>query len=50
MNFLPGWERRKNELREELEAHLRIAIEERVARGENPEGARAAALRESRAP
>jgi predicted permease len=46
MNFLPGWERRKNELREELEAHLRIAIEERVARGENPEGARAAALRE----
>jgi predicted permease len=34
-------------LREELETHLRIAIEERVARGENPDEARAAALRET---
>ncbi|WP_058187531.1 ADOP family duplicated permease [Terracidiphilus gabretensis] len=40
------WERRKNDLREELETHLRIAIEERIARGESPEAARAAAMRE----
>jgi len=41
-----GWERRRDELREELEAHLRMAIEDRVARGENPDGARAGAMRE----
>ncbi len=41
-----SWENRKSELNEELEAHLRFAVEERVARGESPEGARAAALRE----
>jgi len=41
-----GWERRKDDLREELETHLRLAIEERVARGESPEEARVSALRE----
>lgn len=41
-----NWDRRKRELNEELETHLRFAIEERVARGESPEEARAAALRE----
>jgi putative ABC transport system permease protein len=46
MRLWPSWERRKDELREELEAHLRMAVEERVARGEDPEKARAAALRE----
>ncbi len=46
MKFWPAWERRKDELREELGAHLRIAVEERVARGESYEEARAAATRE----
>jgi predicted permease len=41
-----AWERKKDELSAELEAHLRMAVEERVARGEDPEDARAAALRE----
>src|SRR6202789_2500653 len=41
-----GWERRKNDLHAELEAHLRIAMEERIARGESPEAALAAAMRE----
>lgn len=40
------WERRKDDLNAELEAHLRLAIEDRVAHGEDPENARAAALRE----
>ncbi|MFC5861572.1 ADOP family duplicated permease [Acidicapsa dinghuensis] len=40
------WQRRKEDLCEELEAHLRLAIADRVARGENPEEARAAALKE----
>jgi predicted permease len=40
------WERRKDDLSEELEAHLRMAIEDRVARGETPEVARAEAMRE----
>ncbi|HEY1803550.1 MAG TPA: ABC transporter permease [Terracidiphilus sp.] len=40
------WERAKESLSEELEAHLRMAIAERVARGEAPAEARAAALRE----
>ena len=44
MHFRFGWERRKSELHEELEAHLRIAVEERTARGESQEEARAAAL------
>jgi predicted permease len=41
-----GWERRKDDLSEELEAHLRMAVEDRVARGETPEQARAEAMRE----
>ena len=41
-----SWERRKDDLREELETHVRLAVEERVERGESPEEARAAALRE----
>jgi predicted permease len=41
-----AWERRKDELAEELEAHLKLAIADRVARGESPEAARAAAVRE----
>jgi hypothetical protein len=41
------WRRRKNrELDEEIEAHLRMAIRDRVERGESPEAARLAALRE----
>jgi predicted permease len=46
MKFKPEWEQRKVDLREELEAHLRMAVEERVARGESPQEARAAAVRE----
>ena len=41
-----GWERHKNELYEELATHLRLDIEERIARGEHPDEARAAATRE----
>lgn len=41
-----GWNGRKQELADELEAHLRMAAEERMARGENPDEARAAALKE----
>ncbi len=41
-----GWERRKDDLSEELEAHLRMAVEDRVGRGESPERARAEAMRE----
>ena len=41
-----AWERRKRDLNEELEAHLRLAIEDRVSRGENPAAARTAALQE----
>lgn len=40
------WGRRKDDLAEELEAHLRMAIEDRITGGETPEEARAAALRE----
>ncbi|MFP5237491.1 MAG: ADOP family duplicated permease [Acidobacteriota bacterium] len=40
------WDRRKDDLAEELEAHLQMAVAERVARGESPEEARAAAMRE----
>ena len=46
MKFWSGWEKRKDDLHEELEAHLSIAVEERVANGESPEEARIAALRE----
>lgn len=45
MMHLP-WDRAKQELREELESHLKMAIADRVARGEDPAEARAAALRE----
>ena len=41
-----GWDRAKESLSEELEFHLKMAIAERVARGEDPAQARAAALRE----
>ena len=41
-----GWERHKKDLYEELAAHLRLDIEERIARGEHPDEARAAAVRE----
>lgn len=40
------WERAKESLSEELESHLKMAISERIARGEDPAQARAAALRE----
>jgi predicted permease len=46
MRFNFGWERRRDDLSEELQAHLRMAIEDRIARGEAPEKARAAAMRE----
>ena len=38
--------RRKTELAEELESHLRMAVADRVARGESPEEARQSVLRE----
>jgi predicted permease len=41
-----GFQRRKRELQEELDAHLQMAIADRVARGETPETARQAAARE----
>jgi predicted permease len=40
------WDRAKESLDEELEAHLKMGIAERVARGDDPALARAAALRE----
>lgn len=40
------WDRAKESLSEELESHLKMAVAERVARGEDPVQARAAALRE----
>ena len=41
-----GWDRHKSELYEELAAHLRLDVEERISRGEDPDQARAAAVRE----
>ena len=41
-----GFQRRKRELQEEIDAHLQMAIADRVARGETPELARRAAARE----
>jgi predicted permease len=41
-----GFQRRKRELQEEIDAHLQMAIEDRVARGETAETARQAAARE----
>jgi len=43
---LRGWRRRDEELDEELRSHLRMAVRDRVDRGESPEEAEAAALRE----
>jgi predicted permease len=40
------WERAKESLSEELESHLRMAIAERIARGEDPAHARVAVLHE----
>jgi len=40
------WDHSKEDLSEELESHLGMAIADRIASGENPEEARAAALRE----
>jgi putative ABC transport system permease protein len=40
------WDRAKEDLSEELESHLKMAISERVARGEDPAQAQAVALRE----
>jgi putative ABC transport system permease protein len=41
-----SWERRKQELSEELQTHLRMAIEDRVTRGETPDQAHSAAIKE----
>src|SRR6201993_2681968 len=41
-----GFQRRKRELQEEIDAHLQMAIADRVARGETVERARQAAARE----
>jgi len=48
MNWFPsfGFQRRKRELQEEIEAHLQMAIADRVARGETARAARQAAARE----
>jgi predicted permease len=48
MKWLPsfGFQRRKRELQEEIDAHLQMAIADRVARGETAETARQAAERE----
>lgn len=40
------YESRKRDLGAELDAHLRMAVADRMARGETPEEARAAALRD----
>ena len=40
------WDRASQSLSEELKSHLKMAIAERVARGEDPPEARAAAMRE----
>src|SRR6266567_4324212 len=48
MKWLPsfGFQRSKRELQEEIDAHLQMAIADRVARGETAETARQAAARE----
>ncbi len=48
MTWFPGFgfQRRKRELQEEIDAHLQMAIADRVARGETAEAARQAAARE----
>ncbi len=40
------FDRRRSELRDEIQAHLQMAIQDRRDRGESPEDARAGALRE----
>jgi len=42
MKWFPsfGFQRRKRELQEEIDAHLQMAIADRVARGETAESAR----------
>src|SRR5579862_4721527 len=48
MKWFPsfGFQRRNRELQEEIDAHLQMAIADRVARGETEETARQAAMRE----
>src|SRR5215468_1395428 len=48
MKWFPsfGFQRRNRELKEEIDAHLQMAIADRVARGETEETARQAAARE----
>src|SRR5690348_18475251 len=48
MKWFPsfGFQRRKRELQEELDAHLQMAIADRVARGQSPSEAKTSALRE----
>src|SRR5690348_12539331 len=48
MKWFPsfGFQRRKRELQEEIDAHLQMAMADRVARGETAEAARQAAARE----
>src|SRR6202021_4176279 len=48
MKWFPsfGFQRRKRELQEEIDAHMQMAIADRVARGETAETARQAAARE----
>jgi predicted permease len=48
MKWVPsfGFQRRKRELQDEIDAHLQMAIADRVARGESAESARQAAERE----
>ena len=41
-----GFLRRKSDLAEEMESHLKMAIADRVARGQSPDDARAAAMHE----
>ncbi|WP_348261645.1 ABC transporter permease [Telmatobacter sp. DSM 110680] len=41
-----GFQRRKRELQEEFDAHLQMAIADRVARGQSPSEAKMSALRE----
>ena len=46
MKIFDGFLRRKADLNEELESHLRMAVADRVARGESAEDARREAMRE----
>ncbi len=39
------WNRSKQDLSEELESHLQMAVEDRIAEGESPADARKAAMR-----